>query len=284
MATLTAPLRLRGTTRGGFGDPLLLVSAALAAGLVVLAVIGPWIAPYDPAATDVLAASQGPSGAHLFGTDSLGRDILSRALTGARLSFAGPGIIVLGSAGLGTLLALAAAWHGGWVDRLLNRMLNILFAIPGVLVAVVAAAVFGAGFWAPVLALTIVYTPYVARVVRSVAVRQRQLPYIEALQLAELSTWRICGRHLLPNVAPIVLAQATIGFGSALMDFGAVSFLGLGIQPPEAEWGVMVADGRSEVLDGAVQQSMAAGLCIVVSVVAFNMLGERLTQRLGGSR
>ncbi|MDX3519356.1 ABC transporter permease [Streptomyces scabiei] len=284
MATLTATLRLRGTTRGGFGDPVLLVSAALAAGLIVLAVIGPWIAPYDPAATDVLAASQGPSGAHLFGTDSLGRDIFSRALTGARLSFAGPGIVVLGSAGLGTLLALAAAWHGGWVDRLLNRMLNILFAIPGVLVAVVAAAAFGAGFWAPVLALTIVYTPYVARVVRSVAVRQRQLPYIEALQLAELSTWRICGRHLLPNVAPIVLAQATIGFGSALMDFGAVSFLGLGIQPPEAEWGVMVADGRSEVLDGAVQQSMAAGLCIVVSVVAFNVLGERLTRRLGGSR
>ncbi|WEH12694.1 ABC transporter permease [Streptomyces sp. VNUA24] len=284
MATLTATLRPRGTTRRGFGDPVLLVSAALAAGLVVLAVIGPWIAPYDPAATDVLAANQGPGGAHLFGTDSLGRDIFSRALTGARLSFAGPGIIVLGSAGLGTLLALAAAWHGGWVDRLLNRMLNILFAIPGVLVAVVAAAVFGAGFWAPVLALTLVYTPYVARVVRSVAVRQRQLPYIEALRLAELSTWRICGRHLLPNVAPIVLAQATIGFGSALMDFGAVSFLGLGIQPPEAEWGVMVADGRSEVLDGAVQQSLAAGLCIVVSVVAFNILGERLTRRLGGSR
>ncbi|MCZ0997538.1 ABC transporter permease subunit [Streptomyces mirabilis] len=191
---------------------------------------------------------------------------------------------MLGSAGLGTLLALAAAWHGGWVDRLLNRMLTLLFAIPGVLVAVVAAAVFGAGFWAPVLALTLVYTPYVARVVRSVAVRQRQLPYIEALQLAGLSTWRICGRHLLPNVAPILLAQATIGFGSALMDFGAVSFLGLGIQPPEAEWGVMVADGRSEVLDGAVQQSMAAGLCIVISVVAFNVLGERLAQRFGGAR
>ncbi|WP_257234149.1 ABC transporter permease [Streptomyces sp. JV178] len=284
MATLTATLRLRRTSTRRPGDPLLMVSAALAAGLVVLAVIGPWIAPYDPAATDVLAASQGPSGAHLFGTDSLGRDIFSRALTGARLSFAGPGIIVLGSASLGTLLALAAAWHGGWVDRLLNRLLTLLFAIPGVLVAVVAAAVFGAGFWAPVLALTLVYTPYVARVVRSVAVRQRQLPYIEALQLAGLPTWRICLRHLLPNVAPIVLAQATIGFGSALMDFGAVSFLGLGIQPPTAEWGVMVADGRSEVLDGAVQQSMAAGLCIVISVVAFNVLGERLTQRSGGTR
>ncbi|MGA5454890.1 ABC transporter permease [Streptomyces umbrinus] len=284
MATLATSLRLRKAERGRFGDPLLLVSAALAVGIAVVAVAGPWIAPYDPAATDVLAASQGPSGAHLFGTDSLGRDIFSRALTGARLSFAGPGIIVLGSAGLGTLLAVAAAWHGGWVDRLLNRTLSMLFAIPGVLVAVIAAAVFGAGFWAPVLALTIVYTPYVARVVRSVAVRQRQLPYVEALQLAGLSTWRICGRHLLPNVAPIVLAQATIGFGSALVDFGAVSFLGLGVQPPEAEWGLMVADGRSEVLDGAVQQSLAAGLCIVVSVVAFNVLGERLTQRFGGTR
>lgn len=284
MATLTAPLQLRKSTHGRFGDPLLLASAVLAAVLVIVAVVGPWITPYDPAATDVLAASQGPSGAHLFGTDSLGRDIFSRVLTGARLSFAGPGIIVVGSAGLGTLLALAAAWYGGWIDRMLNRMLTMLFAIPGVLVAVIAAAVFGAGFWAPVLALTLVYTPYVARVVRSVAVRQRQLPYIEALQLAGLPTWRICARHLLPNVAPIVLAQATIGFGSALVDFGAVSFLGLGIQPPQAEWGLMVADGRSEVLDGALQQSLAAGLCIVVSVVAFNMLGERLTQRFGGTR
>ncbi|MFD8627904.1 ABC transporter permease [Streptomyces hygroscopicus] len=284
MATLASAVRLGSTGYRRFGDPLLLVSAALVSGLVVLAVVGPWIAPYDPAATDVLAASQGPSGSHLFGTDSLGRDILSRALTGARLSFAGPAVIVLGSAGLGTLLALAAAWHGGWVDRMLNRMLTLLFAIPGVLVAVIAAAVFGAGFWAPVLALTLVYTPYVARVVRSVAVRQRQLPYVEALELAGLSTWRICGRHLLPNIAPIVLAQATIGFGSALVDFGAVSFLGLGIQPPEAEWGLMVADGRSEVLDGAVQQSMAAGLCIVISVVSFNVLGERLAQRFGGAR
>ncbi|MGW1668160.1 ABC transporter permease [Streptomyces sp. NPDC002324] len=284
MATLASALHLRSTGHRRFGDPLLLVSAALAAGLVVLAVVGPSIAPYDPAATDVLAASQGPSGSHLFGTDSLGRDILSRALVGARLSFAGPAVIVLGSAGLGTLLALAAAWHGGWVDRMLNRTLTLLFAIPGVLVAVIAAAVFGAGFWAPVLALTLVYTPYVARVVRSVAVRQRQLPYVEALELAGLSTWRICGRHLLPNVAPIVLAQATIGFGSALVDFGAVSFLGLGIQPPEAEWGLMVADGRSEVLDGAVQQSLSAGLCIVISVVAFNVLGERLAQRFGGTR
>src|SRR5204863_3189126 len=127
---------------------------------------------------DILAARQGFSGQHLLGTDSLGRDILSRALTGARLSLTAPALIVVISAILGTALAIFSAWHGGVVDRMVNRVLNVMFSVPGILVAVLASAVFGAGFWAPVLALGIVYTPYVARVVRSVAVRERQRAYV----------------------------------------------------------------------------------------------------------
>lgn len=265
-----------------WGRPALVVSAGLAGALTVLAIVGPWIAPYDPAATDVLAAGQGPSGQHLLGTDSLGRDILSRAMAGARLSFVGPAVIVLISSILGTTLALFAAWHGGWVDRTVNRVLNVLFSVPGILVAVLASAVFGAGFWAPVLALGVVYTPYMARVVRSVAVRERQRGYVESLQLAGLSSWRISLRHLVPNVLPMVIAQGTYGLGSALADFAAISFIGLGIQPPDAEWGVMVADGRSELLDGNVQQSLTAGVLIVVTVVAFNVLGAQLSSRSGG--
>ncbi|MFF0698535.1 ABC transporter permease [Streptomyces tendae] len=263
-------------------DPALIATALVAGALTLLAVIGPWITPHDPDATDVLASSQGPSAQHLLGTDSLGRDILSRALAGARLSFAGPAMIVLISSVLGTAIAIFSAWHGGWIDRMVNRILNVMFSVPGILVAVLSSAVFGAGFWAPVLALGVVYTPYMARVVRSLAIRERHRGYVESLQLAGMPSRQICLRHLVPNVMPIVVAQGTYGFGSALADFAAVSFIGLGIQPPQAEWGVMVSDGRSELLDGALQQSLVAGTLIVVTVVAFNVLGAQLSSRAGG--
>ncbi|MFI6517475.1 ABC transporter permease [Spirillospora sp. NPDC050679] len=273
--------RRRFAAMGGAALP---VAAAVAGALILLAIFGPWITPYDPDATDVLSSSQGPGAQHLLGTDSLGRDILSRALAGARLSFAGPAMIVLISTVLGTALAIFSAWHGGRVDRMVNRFLNVMFSVPGILVAVLSSAVFGAGFWAPVLALGVVYTPYMARVVRSVAVRERHRGYVESLQLAGMSSWRICLRHLVPNVLPIVVAQGTYGFGTALADFAAVSFLGLGIQPPQAEWGVMVSEGRSELLNGAVQQSLVAGTLIVATVVAFNVLGAQLSSRSGGRR
>ena len=265
------------------GEPVLVVSAVVAVLMTAVAVVGPWVAPHDPNATDVLGALQGPNAEHLAGTDSLGRDILSRALVAARVSFAGAGMIVLVSAVLGTALALFSAWHvGRWPDRLVTRGLNVMFAVPGILVAVLAAAIFGAGFWAPVLALGLVYTPYMARVVRSVAVRERHRGYVESLQLAGMSPWRIALRHLVPNVLPLVIAQCTYGFGSALVDFAAISFIGLGIQPPQAEWGVMVADGRAEVLKGALQQTLVAGTLIVVTVVAFNIVGAKLSARTGG--
>lgn len=270
--------------RVAFREPVLVLSATVVVALTMIAIFGSWIAPYDPDATDVLASSQGPSAEHWLGTDALGRDILSRILVGARLSFAGPALIVLLSATLGTALAILAAWNGGWADRLINKSLNVMFSVPGILVAVLSSAIFGAGFWAPVLALSVVYTPYMARVVRSVAVRERQRGYVEGLQLARMSSWRICGRHLVPNLMPIVVAQATYGFGVALADFAAVSFLGLGIQPPAAEWGVMVADGRSELLNGNPQQSLAAGAMIVITVLAFNVLGAQLSSRSGGRR
>ncbi|WP_315770759.1 ABC transporter permease [Rhodococcoides kroppenstedtii] len=266
------------------GSPLLYLSAAVALVLTITAVIGPWIAPYDADATDVLNAGQGPTPAHWLGTDSLGRDVLSRAMAGARLSFAAPALVVVLSATLGTALAIIAAWNGGWIDRLFSRLLNVMFSVPGILVAVLASAIFGLGFWAPVIALGIVYAPYMARVVRSVAIAERHRGYVESLQLAGMPAWRICIRHLLPNVLPIVLAQATYGFGMALADFAAISFLGLGVQPPQAEWGVMVAEGRSELLNGQLQQSVVAGTLIVVTVVAFNVLGAQLASRNGRSK
>jgi peptide/nickel transport system permease protein len=262
-------------------DPLLILLVMTCCAILTMAIVGPFVAPYSPDDADILAAGESMSWAHLLGTDALGRDILSRILVGAQLSIAGAAFVVLFSTVLGVCLALTCAWLGGFFDAMIMSALNIVFAIPGLLIAVILSALIGGGFWAPGIALTIVYVPYIARVVRSAALRERQKAYVEACQIAGFSALRINFRHIAPNLAPIILAQATITFGSALMDFGAISFLGLGVQPPQAEWGLMILEGRSELLEGSYQLSLSAGFMIVVTVIAFNMLGERISSRHG---
>lgn len=255
-----------------------LVSAALGAVLVLLALaaaLAPLIAPYDPAATDILAANSGPSGAHWLGADELGRDILSRLLYGARLSLLGPTLIITAATVLGATLGIASAWLGGWFDTVTSRVLDFFFAFPGLLLSVLAVAMIGTGFLAPVTALALAYTPYIARVTRTLAVRERSLAYVEALRSHGLSGWAICLRHLVPAVWPVIRAQGAIAFGSALVDLAAVSYLGLGVQPPSSEWGLMVAQGQSALLGGAPWQSLAAGALIIFVVLAVNTIGER---------
>lgn len=262
-------------------DPILGVAFAVCILLALIAALGPLIAPYDPEETDILATGLGPSAQHLFGTDSLGRDIFSRVLIGARLSFLGPLIIVVVSTVLGTALALVSSWIGGRFDDFVNKVLNIMFAVPGILVAVIAVSTFGAGFWAPVIALSLAYIPFVARVIKSSALQERRRPYVEAYQLAGISPVQINLRHILRNLQPLILAQATLNFGASLIDFGALSYVGFGVPQPTPEWGAMIAAGRSELLEGNVNQSVAAGVMIVVTVIAFNVLGERLNRRMG---
>jgi peptide/nickel transport system permease protein len=273
-----AAVRTRRARRGSV-DVVLWLAASVLAVLVVIAVLGPLVAPHPPSQTDLLAANAGTSADHPLGTDSLGRDTLSRLLYGARLSLMGPAIVVVVATALGTLLALLAAWTGGRIERIVVRLLDLLFAFPSLLFALIAVAVFGQGLVAPTVALAIAYTPYLARVVHGVAAAEAQQPYFDACRMAGLSSWRMSWRHLLPNVSGTVRAQATIMFGAALVDLAAISFLGLGVQPPTAEWGLMVADGRSALLAGAPLQSLSAGAMIVVTVVACNLLGERIATR-----
>jgi peptide/nickel transport system permease protein len=260
-------------------DPIIAASAVLCVLLVLAALAAPLLAPYSPDQTDILSSNLGPSSAHLLGTDSLGRDVFSRVLYGARLSLLAPFVVVVIAMVLGTALALSSAWIGGRYDAIVARVLDVLFAFPSLLLAVLAVAVLGVGIVAPVIALAIVYTPYLARIVRAVALHERRLPYIDACYLAGFSGWRITLRHILPAVVPIIRAQATIGFASALMDLGAVSFIGLGVQPPTPEWGAMINEGRSPLLNGSPQEALSAGALIVLTVVAFNLLGERLARR-----
>jgi peptide/nickel transport system permease protein len=260
-------------------DWVMLVCGVFIAIIVFIAVFAPLLAPHDPTQVDILGSFQGPSATHPLGTDALGRDLLSRLMYGARLSLFGPALIVLISTVLGTLLAVAAAWTGGWFDTVVSRVMDILFAFPGLIFALLAVALFGPGLVAPVIALSIAYLPYDTRVLRSVALRERNLPYIQAGYVQGLPTRSITLRHLLPNIMPFVVVQATLSFGYALVDLAAVSYLGLGVAPPASEWGLMVANGQASILTGHPEESIAAGLLIIATVVAFNLLGDRLATR-----
>ena len=265
-------------------DWVLVSTSSVIALLVIMAVFAPLLAPDDPNYANILATNQGPSAAHLLGTDSFGRDLLSRLIYGARLSLLGPALIIVIATLVGTALAILSAWYGGWFDRVASRVADILFAFPGLILAMLAVAMFGSGLVAPVIALSISYTPYLMRVIRAEAVRQRNLPYVAACYVEGLSARTICTRHLLPNVTPLLVVQATLSFGYALVDLAAVSYLGLGVQPPTSEWGLMVSTGQSSILAGYPQESLYAGAMIVITVVAFNLLGDRLATYQGKDR
>jgi peptide/nickel transport system permease protein len=262
-------------------DPVVIITSSFILLLVIVAVFAPWIAPQNPNTSNILGGNLGPSSHHWLGTDSFGRDLLSRLIYGARLSLLGPTLIIVIATTIGTVLAITAAWFGGIFDQVVSRVADILFAFPGLIMAMLAVAMFGPGLVAPVIALSISYTPYLMRVIRSEAIRQRNLPYVAACYVEGLPTRTICTRHLLPNVTPLLLVQATLSFGYALVDLAAISYLGLGVQPPTAEWGLMVSTGQSSILAGHPQESLYAGVLIILTVVAFNLLGDRLATRQG---
>src|SRR5204863_8894249 len=177
------------------------------------------------------------------------------------------------------LLAVAAAWRGGALDAFISSGLDVLFAFPGILLAVLAAAVFGAGLTAAAIALAVAYTPYVARVLRGAALKERSQPYVAALEVQGASAGSICFRHLIPNMMPLIVAQATLVFGYAMVDLAAISFLGLGVQPPEPNWGVMISENQVAIPQGYQLPAQVACVCIVAVVIAFNVLGERLFEQ-----
>jgi peptide/nickel transport system permease protein len=242
----------------------------------LMAVLAPLLAPADPNHGDLLSAFAAPSGTHWLGTDATGRDIASRLIFGARTSLLGPAAIVLLSLLVGVPLALAAAWHGGTIAWLITRALDIVFAIPGLLLAILTIALFGPGLWPAVLALAVAYLPYVARLTMTAAEHERHLPYVDALSVQGQSVVQIAGRHLLRNLAPVIAGQATVTFAYALIDLAALSFLGLAVQAPTADWGVMLSD-RDAILQGHPGQVIAAGALVVATVLSLFVLGARLS-------
>lgn len=264
---------LRGTGVAGHLSALVLAVAGF------VAVFGSALAPHDPDLTNLSYAFVGPQPGHPLGFDSQGRDLLSRVLAGARSSLLGPTAVVVLAMLVGTFLAVATAWKGGRFDRWVSAGLDVLFAFPAIVLAIIVSVIVEPSLISATIALSIAYTPYIARVLRSAALRERARDYIAALEVQGLRAWVICVRHLGRNLLPLIVAQGAVLFGYAMVDLAAISFLGLGVRPPQADWGVMVSTGQSGVLQGYPMESLSAGVCIIAVVIAVNILGERLTER-----
>ncbi|MFJ4714363.1 ABC transporter permease [Streptomyces sp. NPDC088785] len=282
MSTHTAPVPLalphhrllhRLTTRR---NALVSLCTAFLAVVTLAAVLAPWIAPQDPNSIDFSTALTDPSVHRLLGGDISGRDTLSRLLIGARTSLLGPLFVVVLSTATGLLIGVTAAWRGGVVDTLLSRGSELLLAFPGLLLAMLLVALYGRGLLAPVLALSLAYIPYVSRLARSLALSEMNKPYLASYRIQGFSGRWVCLRHLLPNILAVVLAQSSVNFGYALLDLASLSFLGLGTSPLEPDWGTMVNDGQSAILQSSPLSAAVPCLAIVLTVVTFNVVSERI--------
>ena len=247
--------------------------------VVVMALAGPLVSPFDPAAQELSLRLVGPTAAHWFGLDELGRDVLARVLSGARISLL-VGLIVVGvSSIVGTVMGAVAGYFGGAIDDIISRVIDILLAFPGLLLAIAIVAVLGPSLVNVVLALTIIGWVGYARLVRGQALRVRELEYVSAARASGAGTKRILLHHVIPAVLPAVAVQATLGMGGAILSEAALSFLGLGVQPPTPSWGTMLSYGRAHLLD-APHVTIFPGLAIAILVLGFNFLGDGLRDRL----
>ena len=205
--------------------------------------------------------------------------MLSRAIYGTRLSLLGPLLVVTISTAVGVPLGLLGGYLGGALDMALGRLWDLLLGFPALLLAIAFVATFSPGFATAVTAISIIYVPLLARVVRSVVVVEKQKAYVEAAQVLGYGTLRIAFRHVLPVTVPTIAAQSTVNFGYALLDLAGLAFLGMGVQPPTADWGVMLSTGRKVILLSP-NEVLAGAVAIAAVVVAFNLLGDALTHRL----
>ena len=255
------------------------VGAAIVLITVLAAVFGPLLAPYDPSAQELALRLEGPTGLHWFGLDELGRDIFARVLSGARISLL-VGLVVVGvSSTIGIALGSIAGYFGGKVDDVISRVIDVLLAFPGLLLAIAMVAVLGPSLTNVVLALSVIGWVGYARLVRGQVLRAREFDFVQAARALGAATPRILTRHVIPTTLPAVSVQATLGMGGAILAEAALSFLGLGVQPPTPSWGTMLNYGRGHLLD-APHLTVFPGMAIAILVLGFNFLGDGLRDAL----
>jgi peptide/nickel transport system permease protein len=280
------PLALRGQIkRRRFKVPTLLRSPLTVVGLVVIAlfifaaIAAPVIAPYDPNKQILSQRLKPPSIEHIFGTDQLGRDVLSRIIWGARISLTVGLVVVISASVFGTLIGLLAGYFGGFVDDALMRITDIFFAFPSLILAMAIAGALGPSIENAMIAIAAVTWPVYARLVRGQVLQIREREYVQAAEISGASGARIIRKHLLPNSLSPLFVQASLDMGGAILIAAGLSFIGFGAQPPLAEWGVMISDGRKYVSTQA-WLPLFPGLAILFTVAAFNLIGDGLRDAL----
>ena len=253
----------------------LILFAALAATLLLITIFAKYICPYDPYAQDLSQAMQPPSATHLMGTDTYGRDMLSRVLIGAQTSISSTFALVAIITVFGTIVGIFCGYYGGVVDSVMMRISDICLAFPGLVFAMAVAAILNGGVQNAVIALALISWPKYSRIARSQTLSMKSLPYMQAAQLAGDSALQMIFRHVLPNIVGPILVTSMLDIGTMMMEIAGLSFLGLGAQPPVAEWGSMMSSGRS-MLQTYPWIVLSPGLAIFVSVVIFNLLGDTI--------
>ena len=246
---------------------------------IILVILAPVIAPYDYTAMDIVAAQQGPSAAHWFGTDELGRDIFSRVLYGGRYSISMGVLAVMISTTVGMTIGAIAGYFGGKVDNILMRLLDVIQSLPAMLLSIVLSAVLGPGYFNTILALSVNGMPASARMLRAQMMKVRGNEYIEAAQSINCSKFRIIVRHMIPNSFSPNIVQATMSIAHMIVMAASLSFIGLGVQPPTPEWGAMLTGAR-QFIRQCPHMVIFAGLAIAVTVLAVNLMGDGLRDAL----
>jgi peptide/nickel transport system permease protein len=271
--------RGRETLSALFANRLAAVGTAALLLLVLVALFAPLLLPYGVNEQDLTRRLQAPSAQHWFGTDDLGRDVFSRVLAGTRVSLQVGAVSVGLSLVAGTLIGLLAGYRGGWLDTVLMRTMDVLFAFPVVLLAIAIVAVLEPSLTNTMIAIAVVFTPIFARVVRGSVLAVREEVHVRAVRSLGASDWRILTRHVLPNVAAPVIVQTSLSLAFAILTEAALSFLGLGVQPPRPAWGRLLLEAQG-FIQLAWWMSVFPGLAIFVTVMAFNLVGDGLRDAL----
>lgn len=265
----------RRTVRELARRPVAVASVIVLVGVLVLALFGQWIAPYGINEINIQSRLQPPSAQHWFGTDELGRDILSRVIASAAVSVRVSVIAVTIALVTGVILGLLAGFFGGWLDTIIMRSQDVLFAFPEMLLALAIVAILGPGVNSATIAIGIVYIPVFARVTRASALSVRTETYVRASKSLGASPWRQMFTHVLPNISAPIIVQTSLSLAFAILSEAGLSFLGLGVQPPEPSWGRMLFDSRA-FFQEAWWMSVFPGLAVFVTVLACNLLGDAL--------
>jgi peptide/nickel transport system permease protein len=258
--------------------PLEAVGLVIAVLVIAVAILGPFIAPFDPTDLDFANQLSPPSTEHPFGTDDKGRDILSRVLFGARLTLSSVAAVIAFALVIGLLIGVTAALRGGWLDEVLMRTTDIGLAMPSLVLALGIAAALGSGLWAAVVALALTWWPGYARLIRSLVLDASSRDHVDAARVLGMSRWRLVRRHVLPATNETILVQMAIDVAAVALVISGLSFVGVGVQPPEPEWGAMIAEGRG-YFQRAPWVVLFPGLAIVLTAVSFNLVGDLIRTR-----